>query len=52
MAKRSFCFLASFRLSHGVFQTRSFTEASPKTKNPRSEWLHYFFKRSRPSRSF
>jgi len=45
--KRSFWLLASFRLSRRVFQTCSFAEASPKTKNPRSEWLHYFFKRSK-----
>ena len=39
----------SFRLSHRVFQTCSFAEASPEPKNPRSEWLQLFFKRSRKS---
>jgi hypothetical protein len=37
-----FGFLASFRLSHRVFQTCSFTEASPKTKNPRCSSLYLF----------
>jgi hypothetical protein len=29
-----------------VLRTCSFAKASPKPKNPRSEWLQYFFKRS------
>jgi hypothetical protein len=32
----------SFRLSYRVFQTCSFAEASPKTKNPRSEMATVF----------
>jgi len=47
MEKRSFWFLASFWLSYRVLQTRSVAKALPKTKNPRSEWLQYFFNRSR-----
>ena len=46
-AERSFSALASFRLSHRVFQTCSFAKASPKPKNPRSEWLRHILKRSK-----
>ena len=42
-----FGFLASFRLRHRSLWTCFVAEASPKPKNPRSEWLHYFLKRSR-----
>ena len=44
--ERSFWVWASFRLSYRVVQTCAFAKASPKPKNPRSEWLHYFLKRS------
>jgi hypothetical protein len=39
--------LASFRLSHRVFQTCSFAEASPKPKNARCAPLHLFCQCSR-----
>jgi hypothetical protein len=32
------------------FQTCSFAKASPKLKNPRSAWLQFFFKRSKPEK--
>src|SRR5579863_6146653 len=45
--KRSFLVLASFRLRYRLIQTCSVAEASPKPKNPRSTWLHYFLNRSK-----
>ena len=45
--ERSFLVLASFRLSHrSLPPTCSFAKASPKPKNPRSEWPRHFLKRS------
>jgi hypothetical protein len=40
--KRSFWDLASFRLSHRVFQTCSVAKASPNPKNPRSKMATVF----------
>src|SRR5580700_11366534 len=47
--ERSFWVFASFRLSHRPLRACSFAKASPKPKNPRSEWPHYFLKRSSPT---
>jgi hypothetical protein len=44
--KRSFWVLASFRLSCRPLRACVFAEASPKPKNPRSERLQNFLKRS------
>ena len=45
-SERPFLVLASFQLSYRSLRTCSFAEASPKPKNPRSEWPRYFLKRS------
>jgi hypothetical protein len=41
--ERSFLILASFRLSHRVFQTCSFAEASPKSKKSSLQMATEFF---------
>src|SRR5882724_1684558 len=41
-----FGFWLRFGSVTGFFGTCAFAKASPKPKNPRSERLHYFFKRS------
>jgi hypothetical protein len=45
--ERSFWVLASFWLSHRPQRACSLTQPCQNTKNPRSAWLQYFFKRSK-----